>query len=56
MATEEVVYMLNGMGIETGVNLDKLIETGNMISRTLNKDTRSKVALAITRKNEKSSK
>jgi hydroxymethylglutaryl-CoA lyase len=56
VATEEVVYMLQGMGIETGINLDKLIEAGNMISATLKKETRSKVGLAITRKNEKSSK
>jgi hydroxymethylglutaryl-CoA lyase len=48
--------MLQGMGIETGINLDKLIEAGNMISATLKKETRSKVGLAITRKNEKSSK
>lgn len=28
VATEDVVYMLNGMGIQTGIDLDKLVETG----------------------------
>jgi hydroxymethylglutaryl-CoA lyase len=45
--------MLNGMGIEHGVQLDKLIATGNWISKILGKETRSKVATAITRKTEK---
>ena len=32
VATEDVVYMLHGMGIETGVELEKLIEVGRFIS------------------------
>ena len=35
VATEEVVYMLNGMGIETGVDLDTLIDAGLYISESL---------------------
>lgn len=35
VATEDVVYMLNGMGIETGVNLDKLVDVGHYISSQL---------------------
>ena len=46
VATEDVVYMLQGMGIETGLDLDKLISAGNRISRTLGRVSGSKVALA----------
>ena len=31
VATEDVVYMLHGMGIQTGVDLDRLIDTGRYI-------------------------
>lgn len=46
VATEDVVYMLNGMGIEHGIDLNKLISAGNFISQKLGKDTDSKVARA----------
>ncbi len=46
VATEDVVYMLNGMGIESGIDLDKLIDAGNYIMAQLNRKTRSKVARA----------
>lgn len=46
LATEELVYMLNGLGIDTGVNLDKLIKAGNYISRQLNITPRSKLSMA----------
>lgn len=46
VATEDVVYMLNGLGIEHGIDLNKLIEAGNFISRELAKDSGSKVARA----------
>ncbi len=46
VATEDVIYMLNGMNIETGVDLDKLIETGNWISQKLNKINGSQVGKA----------
>ncbi|GMG85807.1 hydroxymethylglutaryl-CoA lyase [Biformimicrobium ophioploci] len=46
VASEDVVYMLQGMGIETGVDLDKLIETGNFIAQTLGRPSNSRVALA----------
>lgn len=44
VATEEVVYMLQGMGLETGIDLTKLIEAGKSICQALNQSTRSKVA------------
>ncbi len=46
VASEDVVYMLEGMGIATGIDLDKLIETGLWLSRQLGRDTSSKVARA----------
>ncbi|TDG45956.1 hypothetical protein AWZ03_007676 [Drosophila navojoa] len=42
-ATEDVVYMLHGMGINTGVNLDKLIEVGRYICQELGRPSESKV-------------
>jgi hydroxymethylglutaryl-CoA lyase len=49
VATEDLVYLLNGLGIEHGVNLDKLIYAGNTISAALNKPTNSKVAKAMSK-------
>lgn len=46
VATEDVVYMLQGMGIDTGIDLDKLIDAGNYIMAQLGHDNRSKVARA----------
>ena len=46
VATEDVVYMLEGMGIATGVDLGKLIETGLWLSRQLGRETSSRVARA----------
>lgn len=46
VASEDVLYMLNGLGIETGVDLNKLITVGNYISDFLKRPTRSKTAQA----------
>ncbi|UVW35897.1 hydroxymethylglutaryl-CoA lyase [SAR92 clade bacterium H455] len=46
VASEDVVYMLKGMGISTGIDLDKLIEVGQSISSLLGKPTNSHVARA----------
>ncbi len=46
VATEDVLYMLHGMGIETGVDADQVREAGAGICRVLGRETRSKVALA----------
>lgn len=46
VATEDLVYMLQGMGFETGVDLDKLIATGQYITGYLNKHNGSKVSMA----------
>jgi hydroxymethylglutaryl-CoA lyase len=46
LATEDLVYMLHGMGIETGVDLEKLIATGNFISAALSRESGSGVGRA----------
>jgi hydroxymethylglutaryl-CoA lyase len=56
IATEDVLYMLHGMGIETGVDLDKVIDAGNYISTYLNRQNNSKVAIATLAKREESIK
>ena len=50
VATEEVVYMLQGMGIDTGIDLDKLIDAGVFISDALGRATQSRVAKALLNK------
>ncbi|HEX9813227.1 MAG TPA: hydroxymethylglutaryl-CoA lyase [Burkholderiales bacterium] len=50
VATEDVVYMLQGLGIETGVDLDKLVDAGEFICAALGRRTTSKVARAILAK------
>ncbi len=50
VATEDVVYMLHGMGITTGINLDKLVDVGVFISDFLGRKPNSNVAKAILNK------
>jgi hydroxymethylglutaryl-CoA lyase len=50
VATEDVVYMLRGMGIETGVDMDKLLEAGRFISDYLGREPVSRAATALLRK------
>jgi len=45
-ATEDLVYMLHGAGMHTGVDLDKLVRAGNHICQVLNRPNHSKVANA----------
>ena len=46
VATEDVVYMLEGIGMDTGIQLQKLISTGRWLSQLLGRETSSKVNLA----------
>ncbi|TDV72692.1 hydroxymethylglutaryl-CoA lyase [Pseudomonas sp. LP_7_YM] len=46
VATEDVLYMLNGLEIDTGVDLDKLIAAGQRISDVLGRSNGSRVAKA----------
>lgn len=47
VATEDVLYMLNGLGIETGVSMEKLLKVDRFICQHLNRPSRSKVASAV---------
>lgn len=47
VATEDVVYMLHGLGIETNVDLNKLMEAGDYISKHLGRPLGSKTATAL---------
>ncbi len=48
VASEDVVYMLQGLGIETGIDLQKLVETGQFITSSIERPNRSKVGLALS--------
>lgn len=50
VATEDVVYLLQGLGIESGIDLDKLIDAGQFISSALGREPASKVARAVLAK------
>ena len=43
LATEDLVYMLDGMGIKTGVDLNELIKTGRLFTQALSLENRSRV-------------
>lgn len=47
VSTEDVIYMLNGMGIDTGIDLEKLITAGQQISSVLEKEPNSRVSKAF---------
>ena len=50
VATEDVVYLLNGMDIETGIDLDKLIDAGKFISDFLDRKPNSRASTALLNK------
>ena len=50
VASEDVVYMLHGIGIETGIDLDKLIDAGKFISDFLQRKPNSRAAMALLNK------
>lgn len=50
VATEDVVYMLHGMGIDTGLNLDALVDAAQFISDHLGRKPNSRVSVALLNK------
>ena len=48
VASEDVIYMLHGMGMTTGVDLDQMVDTGAWLAGQLGKDTASRVTRART--------
>ena len=53
VATEDVVYMLNGLGVRTGVDLDALVEIGAWICGILKKEPTGKAGRALAAKKKK---
>ena len=52
VATEDVVFMLQGMGIETGIDLDQLVDAGAFISQVLGRKPNSRAATALLNKRQ----
>lgn len=52
VATEDVVYLLHGLGLHTGIDLDALVDAGAFISEALGRPTASRVARAILAKRQ----
>jgi len=50
VATEDVVYLLHGLGIRTGIDLDKLVDAGRYIREAIGKPNGSRVARALLAK------
>jgi len=50
VATEDVVYMLQGMNIKTGVDMNKLLDAGTYISQYIGREPASKAALALLKR------
>src|SRR5437879_11459876 len=50
VATEDVVYLLHGLGADTGIDLDVLVDCGAWISAALNRQTGSRVTRALIAK------
>jgi isopropylmalate/homocitrate/citramalate synthase len=50
VATEDVVYMMDGLGIDTGIDLGKLFRAGEFICRALGREPASRVARALAAK------
>jgi hydroxymethylglutaryl-CoA lyase len=53
VATEDVVYMLHGLGMQTGIDLDALVEIGAWISKVLGRDYGSRAGKALAAKKAK---
>lgn len=53
VATEDLVYMLHGMGIDTGIDLEALVDAGAHISAYLNRPTLSRAATALRAKRQR---
>jgi len=54
LATEDLVYLLHGLGIDTGVDMDRLVQAGTFICDQLGKPTRSRTAQAWSAKRRQS--
>jgi hydroxymethylglutaryl-CoA lyase len=48
LSTEDLLYMLDGMGLETGVSLDKMVEASRFIARALGRELPSRYLQAVS--------
>jgi hydroxymethylglutaryl-CoA lyase len=55
VSTEDVVYLLHGLGYQTGIDLDRLVSIGVWISKLLDRPNMSKAGVALHGKSLKSS-
>jgi len=55
VATEDVLYMLNGLGIETGIDIERLVDAAAGISRALGRPVTSRVGKALLARRERAS-
>ena len=53
VATEDVLYMLQGLGVETGIDLDKIVDAAKFITGVLGRPSRSRAGLAIAAKRQR---
>ncbi|HEX7791147.1 MAG TPA: hydroxymethylglutaryl-CoA lyase, partial [Afipia sp.] len=53
VATEDVLYMLNGLDIQTGIDMDKLLDAAEFICARLGRPTVSRAGRALSVKREK---
>lgn len=53
VATEDVLYMLHGLGIETGVDIEQVVDAGDYISRSLGRPTASRAATGLMAKRQR---
>jgi hydroxymethylglutaryl-CoA lyase len=53
VATEDVIYMLDGLGVETGVDLERLVDTGQWICGVLKREPSSRAGRAIAAKRKR---
>lgn len=56
VATEDVIYMLNGLGVKTNVDIQKVMLAGDFICKHLNRSSSSKVAIALSKVRPQASK
>ena len=52
VATEDVVYMLHGLGLVTGIDLERLVDAGLYISQALGRKPNSRAATALLNRRE----
>ena len=50
VATEDLLYLLHGLGLPTGIDLDEVVRTGHFISRAIGRENGSRAGRALTAK------